>query len=221
MWLVLSCMHKNSLSNVWKKATHHLERMYRTHICIYKSMCEMHTNSTWNLVCKPASMHTCCWRTLLAILLYTYYYVQYTLCCHWWTEAIMQQNYCLTWYLLYIMLQIWDMLTLIKFFAVSCWEHKNGTSHVLFFTYLFYFPYTLFLCSFLKRAPCSSSMASFPFSFCTPILFHSLPSCPPFSSPSCLSPHLPYFTVAPSQANNQLINQLSPRIIVAALRGTL
>lgn len=38
---------------------------------------------------------------------------------------------------------------------------------------------------------------------------------------SSLIPHLFYFSVASSQANNQLINQLSPWIIVAALRGAL
>lgn len=41
-----------------------------------------------------------------------------------------------------------------------------------------------------------------------------------FSAPSS-SVHLHPFSVASSQANNQLINQLSPRIIVAALRGAL
>lgn len=50
---------------------------------------------------------------------------------------------------------------------------------------------------------------------------HSCISTPPFSPNVCLIPHLPYFSVASSQANNQLINRLSPRIIVAALRGAL
>lgn len=50
---------------------------------------------------------------------------------------------------------------------------------------------------------------------------HSCLFPPPFSPNVCLIPHLPYFSVASSQANNQLINQLSPRIIVAALRGAL
>lgn len=62
---------------------------------------------------------------------------------------------------------------------------------------------------------------SYPFSRAPSTLLCPLLPCPPLSSPPCLSPHLPHFSVAPSQANNQLINQLSPRIIVAALRGAL
>lgn len=82
--------------------------------------------------------------------------------------------------------------------------------HVLFISHSSVSPYPFLVC-----ASCSTSSGS-----CV-ILLSPFPSCPPSFSPFCLSQHLPYFTVAFSQANNQLINQLSPRILVAALRGAL
>lgn len=142
-------------------------------------------------------------------------------CCHRWMEAILRQ-YCWLKYA-YNIVRLWDVLIpdLYVLFFGNYWEHRVDPGHAGYWFSSFYL-----------------SLA-----FLTDVLGVHLPTVPRLwslsllasvllPSSSVLSPHVLsfppllvslhiYFSVASSQANNQLINQLSPRIIVSALRGAL
>lgn len=107
-------------------------------------------------------------------------------------------------------------------FRPHWWRNTADCRHSfwkLFFPTLYLNLFLFFVVS-KYTAPCSSlrHSALLPSPLSPPLMHFHTSFLPP---DVCLIPHLPYFSVASSQANNQLINQLSPRIIVAGLRGAL